>query len=158
MPDWSDSLRRILPGPRYREEARVPVDAEERATDQGSMDAGQEDRLFVEMRAVPRSDTVVLVMTGEVDHDTIGHLTEALQEETGAVRIIADCSELRFCDSTGLNVLLKARQRALRHGGRLDLAGLRPPVERMFTITGAHSLFRVYPDVEAALGDGQPDA
>ncbi|MCZ0984676.1 STAS domain-containing protein [Streptomyces diastatochromogenes] len=119
------------------------------------MGAGQGDRLVVETRPETRTDTVVLVMTGEVDHDSAGPLKEALEEGIGARRIIADCSGLRFCDSTGLNVLLKARLRMLHHGGRLDLAGLRPPVDRMFEITGAHNVFRVFQDVETALMDSQ---
>ncbi|MFJ9867611.1 STAS domain-containing protein [Streptomyces sp. NPDC101165] len=119
------------------------------------MGAGQGGRLVVEIRPEARTDTVVLVMTGEVDHDSARPLKEALEEGIGARRIIADCSGLRFCDSTGLNVLLKARLRMVQHGGRLDLAGLRPPVDRMFEITGAHNVFRVFQDVETALTDGE---
>ncbi|MGW2705301.1 STAS domain-containing protein [Streptomyces sp. NPDC001340] len=119
------------------------------------MGSGRQPRLVVEIRPEARTDTVVLVMTGEVDHDSAGPLKAALEEGTGARRIIADCSGLQFCDSTGLNVLLKARLRMLSHGGRLDLAGLRPPVDRMFEITGAHNVFRVFQDVETALMDGE---
>jgi stage II sporulation protein AA (anti-sigma F factor antagonist) len=129
------------------------VDAEEPTTGRDAIAAAREARLIVEMRPDARTDTVVLVMNGEVDHDSAGPLKDALEEGIGAGRIIADCSGLRFCDSTGLNVLLKARLRMLHRGGRLDVAGLRPPVDRMFEITGADHVFRVFRNVETALAD-----
>jgi stage II sporulation protein AA (anti-sigma F factor antagonist) len=102
----------------------------------------------------PGGGTVVLAVTGELDHDTAAPLKEALTTHTGpGRRIVVDCAGLRFCDSTGLNVLLRARLRMLADGGRLDLSGLGPPVDRMFEITGALSVFRVYADTAAALAD-----
>ncbi|WP_326647896.1 STAS domain-containing protein [Streptomyces sp. NBC_01750] len=113
-------------------------------------------RLRVEVRA--GADAVVLVLDGELDHDTALPLREALVEavEARAERIVVDCADLRFCDSTGLNVLLRARLAASEAGGRVELAGLRPPVARMFDITGAHAVFRVYATVDEALADQRP--
>ncbi|MFF3455081.1 STAS domain-containing protein [Streptomyces sp. NPDC002730] len=113
-------------------------------------------RLSVEVRA--DADAVVLVLAGELDHDTADPLREALAEavEAGAERIVVDCADLRFCDSTGLNVLLRARLAASEAGGRLELAALRPPVARMFDITGAHAVFRVYASLDEALADQRP--
>lgn len=85
-------------------------------------------------------------------------LREAVEEHARARRIVVDCSDLGFCDSTGLNALLKARLRMRETGGRLDLAGLRPPVDRMFDITGARAVFRVYEDTARALADPAPHA
>ncbi|MGW2014812.1 STAS domain-containing protein [Streptomyces sp. NPDC001927] len=96
---------------------------------------------------------VVLSLTGELDHDTADTLRQALEERNGAELILVDCERLSFCDSTGLNVLLRARLQAVESGGRLELAGLRPPVSRMFEITGARTVFRVYENVAEALTD-----
>lgn len=41
--------------------------------------------------------------------------------------------------------------RIVEAGGRLDLAGLRPPVDRMFDITGARDVFQVYESADEAL-------
>ncbi|MDQ0994363.1 STAS domain-containing protein [Streptomyces sp. V3I7] len=130
------------------------MDAEEQATGHEATGPARQERLVVEVRPQARRDTVVVTLTGEVDHDSADPLKDALREGVkDAVRVVADCSGLRFCDSTGLNVLLKARLRMLDRGGHLDLAGLRPPVDRMFEITGADRVFRVYRDVETALTD-----
>ncbi|MEU5216664.1 STAS domain-containing protein [Streptomyces sp. NPDC020807] len=113
-------------------------------------------RLVVRTGPGDRPGTVVLALHGELDHDTVAPLRAALSERGGPVRVVVDCSGLRFCDSTGLNVLLGARLRMMAEGGLVVLAGLRPPVDRMFEITGARRVFRVYEDPGAALGDVDP--
>lgn len=123
----------------------------EAASRTGTPRASRADRLLVEIRPDRRPGTVVLALDGELDHDTAEPLRNALKENSGAVRIVVDCSGLRFCDSTGLNVLLRTRLRLLAEGGRVDLAGLRSPVDRIFEITGALKVFRVYEDADTAL-------
>ncbi|MFF1510150.1 STAS domain-containing protein [Streptomyces sp. NPDC058326] len=122
---------------------------EERAEEEGERDLS--DRFGVESRLVPGTDTVVLVLTGELDRDAVDPLREALEQGDGSGRIIVDCSGLGFCDSSGLNVLLRSRLRRMRAGGRLELSGLRPPVDRMFDITGAREVFQVYESTDEAL-------
>ncbi|MEX0168294.1 STAS domain-containing protein [Streptomyces sp. LMG1-1-1.1] len=115
-------------------------------------------RLAVERRRDAGPGTVLLLLSGELDHDTAAPLRNALEENSARGRLVVDCSGLGFCDSTGLNLLLRARLRHLAEGGRVDLAGLRPPVDRMFEITGARQIFRVYEDAEIALRDRRSSA
>ena len=102
--------------------------------------------------------TVVLSLHGELDHDTAEPLRKALDQHVraGAARILVACGDLHFCDSTGLNLLLHARLAAQETGGRIELAAMRPPVARMFEITGAKAVFKVHADVEEALADERP--
>ncbi|WP_086828195.1 STAS domain-containing protein [Streptomyces sp. NRRL B-24572] len=125
----------------------------ETASRTGEARASRVARLLVVGRHGERPGTVVLALDGELDHDTADPLRSALREYAGAMRVVVDCAGLRFCDSTGLNVLLRTRLRLLAEGGHVDLAGLRPPVRRIFEITGALRVFRVYADVDAALAD-----
>ncbi|MEU4101245.1 STAS domain-containing protein [Streptomyces tanashiensis] len=120
-----------------------------------SMDADSGAGKRFAVRAGPgTSDAVVVLgLVGELDHDSVGPLTRALDDCARARRVVVDCSGLTFCDSTGLNELLRARLRLRETGGRLDLAGLGPPVDRMFEITGARLVFRVYADTAEALAD-----
>lgn len=105
-----------------------------------------------------RGGVVVLFLSGELDHDTAGPLRNVLAQQlrAGAGRIVVDCAGLRFCDSTGLNVLLHARLSARKRDGRVELAALRPAVARMFEITGTRSVFQVYAGVDEALADERP--
>lgn len=92
---------------------------------------------------------------GELDHHTADLLREPLEAAVGdgATRIVVDCSQLEFCDSTGLNVLLGVRLKAEEVGGGVHLAGMRPMVARVFEITGADMVFTVHDTLEAALDD-----
>ncbi|WP_190344545.1 STAS domain-containing protein [Streptomyces venezuelae] len=101
----------------------------------------------------------VLALSGELDHDTAAPLREVLEAVLGEAgpdggRLLVDCARLRFCDSTGLNLLLRARQTAEDSGGVLELAGLQRPVARMFAITGADGVFTVHRDLAAAFAPG----
>ncbi|MEU3747820.1 MULTISPECIES: STAS domain-containing protein [Streptomyces] len=111
------------------------------------------DRFTVEVRPVPGADTRILLLTGELDRDTVAPLRQAVEECIGVGRVVVDCSALDFCDSSGLNALLRARLRTTEAGGRLELAGLRRTVDRMFEITGARAVFRVYGTLGEALAE-----
>ncbi|MFJ3876358.1 STAS domain-containing protein [Streptomyces sp. NPDC090077] len=105
----------------------------------------------VEVRHVPGA--VVLRLAGELDHDTAEPLRAALAAVPveGGSRVLVDFSDVGFCDSTGLNILLQGRLAAERAGARIELVGLRRPVERLFRITGADGLFLVHADLAEAL-------
>ncbi|MET7617839.1 STAS domain-containing protein [Streptomyces sp. NPDC005408] len=118
--------------------------------------AAAKGRFGVNVR--PVGGAVVLALSGELDHDTAEPLREALADAVEAApdQIVVDCANLSFCDSTGLNVLLRARLAAREAGSRLALSALRPPVARMFDITGAHAVFPVYAGLDEALADERP--
>ncbi|MBM9621191.1 STAS domain-containing protein [Streptomyces zhihengii] len=116
----------------------------------GSVNRG---RLQVEVRTEGRSE--IVRPAGELDHHTAELLRVPLEEavDRGRVRLVVDCSQLDFCDSTGLNVLLGARLKAEAGGGGVHLAGMRPVVARVFEITGAEAVFTVHGTLEDALAD-----
>ncbi|MEU6211582.1 STAS domain-containing protein [Streptomyces sp. NPDC047023] len=112
------------------------------------------DRFAVDVRPAGEG-VVVLALAGELDHDTAEPLRAALTAAigSGVHRLLVDFTELRFCDSTGLNVLLHSRLDVQAAGGSIALVGLRQPVARMFRITGADAIFPVYPEVAQALAE-----
>jgi anti-sigma B factor antagonist len=86
--------------------------------------------------AGPRGETVVR-LHGELDIATAGDLERALRRarEPGA-QVVLDLTGLRFMDSTGLRVLLRARAEA--KAGRWDLYLRNVPdnVKRLFSLSG----------------------
>ncbi|GAA1191466.1 STAS domain-containing protein [Streptomyces hebeiensis] len=110
-------------------------------------------RLRVGVRTEGLSE--VVTAAGELDHHTAELLRVPLDEalEQGRSRLVIDCSQLEFCDSTGLNVLLGARLKADAAGGGVHLAGMLPVVARVFEITGADAVFTVHDSVEDALAE-----
>ncbi|MGW4688058.1 STAS domain-containing protein [Streptomyces sp. NPDC004244] len=85
--------------------------------------------------------------TGEIDIATAPSLRRALAEALGLVRasradrIVTDCSAMTFCDSSGLNALLAARQEAAKANVEIHLANPAPQFQRLLQISGADSLF-----------------
>ncbi|MGW4806861.1 STAS domain-containing protein [Kitasatospora sp. NPDC004272] len=97
---------------------------------------------------------------GELDHDSVGPLREALERAVADPpgRLVVDCGGLGFCDSTGLNLLLRAHAAALRAGLPLLLAAPGPVVARMLEITGADEVLDVRSTVADALAAPLPGA
>ncbi|GFH38161.1 STAS domain-containing protein [Streptomyces pacificus] len=120
---------------------------------EGRPGGGSDGPFTVVVRQGPEAGIVVVEVTGELDHDTAEPLRSALREAVagGARRIVVDCAELRFCDSTGLNVLLRARLAAQAGEARVELAALRPQVARMLAVTGAAPIFPRYASLGEAL-------
>ncbi|MDI5965233.1 STAS domain-containing protein [Streptomyces sp. SL13] len=119
--------------------------------DRGVVGTTGRDRLSV---AVRRQDhCAIFTPVGELDHHTADLLREPMEAalDEGHVKLVVDCSQLEFCDSTGLNVLLGARLKADAAGGAVHLAALRPIVARVFEITGAEAVFTVHDTLTAAL-------
>jgi anti-anti-sigma factor len=113
--------------------------------------AGESGQLTVSVR--PWTHGLVLRPEGELDHDTAGPFREALESalSDGPVTVVVDCGGLEFCDSTGLNLLLRARLTAEATGGRMVLAAATPMIGRMLEITGAREVFQVYETVDDAV-------
>jgi stage II sporulation protein AA (anti-sigma F factor antagonist) len=112
-----------------------------------------QDRFTVSVRR--QAGAGVVTVAGEIDHDTAPVLTEAAHSlaEAGVAHIVIDCSELGFCDSTGLNVLLKSRLRTTEDGGRFALAAPGRQLCRLLELTGAGTVFELHADLAAALAD-----
>jgi anti-anti-sigma factor len=108
-------------------------------------------RLHVDTRQ--HGGSAVFTPTGELDHHTADLLAEPLNAavDAGTRRLVVDCSQLTFCDSTGLNVLLGIRLRVEPEGGSVHLAGMLPTVARVFEITGADTVFTVHDSLDQAL-------
>ncbi|WP_282697689.1 STAS domain-containing protein [Streptomyces sp. CC208A] len=120
--------------------------------DRQHIGSAQPARLRVEARAVA-GGAELLVPVGELDHHTAELLRAPLDAalDAGRARLVVDCAELGFCDSTGLNVLLAARLRAEAADGGVHLVAMRPAVARVFRITGAEAVFTVHETLATAL-------
>ncbi|MFJ6940408.1 STAS domain-containing protein [Streptomyces sp. NPDC101132] len=92
-------------------------------------------------------ERLVVVLGGELDVDRAPMLAEALEmaidQPGGPVEIVLDVAGLEFCDSSGLNVLLRAHSNAQGHGKRLSLRAPRPQLRRLLALTGSERLFPI---------------
>ncbi|MFD9381308.1 STAS domain-containing protein [Streptomyces sp. NPDC059999] len=88
---------------------------------------------------------------GELDLDTgraaelDAALRRAVTNPDNPTEITVDVSELTFCDSTGLNILLHAQLAALSHSRTLRLQTPNPQLLELLHRTGALPLFTLDP-------------
>jgi len=96
-------------------------------------------------------DTVVWV-GGELDLTTAPELLQALTRlvDDGYHHLIVDLTGLDFCDSSGLSVLVRVKNRLDEVGGDVTLAGATPIVERVLEVSGLAEVFGSYPSVAEA--------
>ncbi|MFF8925850.1 STAS domain-containing protein [Streptomyces longwoodensis] len=95
---------------------------------------------------------VVARVSGDMDYMTRPGLWERFGQllvGDGAF-IVLDLSGVAFCDSAGLNLLLRAHREAELGGVELVLAWVPQPLRRIVEMTGADQILRIYDTVEAA--------
>jgi anti-sigma B factor antagonist len=90
-----------------------------------------------------KADHTRVRLEGELDVHTAPSLAEALERvrASGATTIVVDAAALRFCDSSGIQVLVVARERAVEAGGNVSIEGIHGAVERVLSVTGLLELF-----------------
>ncbi|CAN3985484.1 STAS domain-containing protein [Kitasatospora purpeofusca] len=110
--------------------------------------------LVVETRSAP-GGAKLCVLVGDLDIETLAPAAEALgtlvAQGPGAGAVVIDLGGVGFCDSSGLNVLLRTRIAAERGGLELRLAAVPPSVMRVFDLTGAGAVFSIHDSVAGAL-------
>jgi anti-sigma B factor antagonist len=99
----------------------------------------------------------VIAVSGEIDLFTAPKLREqflaALDDGSGADRLIVDLSRVTFMDSTGLGVLIGALRRVNERGGRMALVCQEGPVLRVLELTRLHEVFAIRGSVDDALAE-----
>jgi anti-sigma B factor antagonist len=107
--------------------------------------------LTVTTHAHPAGSTV-LTVEGELDYHTAAQLRQVLQDTPfTAGGVVIDLTDLTYCDSTGVTVLVTAYHRAQATGTPLALAGLSDDLDRVFGIIGLRDVFAIHPTVDKAV-------
>jgi len=89
------------------------------------------------------ADAVVMILAGELDLASAPTLERELREAeaTRPARLVIDLAGLAFMDSTGLQALLRARERANADDHRLSLRHAVHQVRRVFELTKTTNAF-----------------
>ncbi|MGR6920394.1 STAS domain-containing protein [[Actinomadura] parvosata] len=118
------------------------------------------------LRLVPLGDvTLLLFLAGELDRSNRFVLADALESipRSPVTYVVVVAGDLGFCDLGGFDQLSLTHRRLRVKGGRLVVAGARPPLRRLIELRaggdGAAAI-ALYPSVAAALSatdaDGRP--
>lgn len=106
--------------------------------------------LTLHTRATPSGAVVELV--GDLDHHTAPEVRAALPglDLRQGQQLTLDLDGLGFCDSSGITVLIAARNHALAAEARIALAAVPDRVSRIFRMVGLEQVFPAYPTARAA--------
>ena len=98
----------------------------------------------------------VVTFPAEIDMAT----ADAIGEQVAAVlapgihAVIADMTATTFCDSAGINMLIRVKRQATAHGTELRLLLPCPNVLRVMRIQGVDAVLPIYHSLEEALAGG----
>ena len=97
---------------------------------------GAPNQLHVEMREEP--DRVIVGLDGELDMANAPLLQSAIDGEklATAKTVVLDLQQLTFLDSTGLRVILAAREQCWRRGQDFAVTPGSEQVQRLLSVTG----------------------
>ncbi|MEP6820945.1 MAG: STAS domain-containing protein [Chthoniobacterales bacterium] len=95
----------------------------------------------------------VLPLEGEIDLHVSPGIANSLKAMTQSKpeNLVVDLAQVSYIDSSGLAVLIEAMQTVAGYGGKFSLAGLQENVRPIFEIARLDQVFRIFPDVDAAL-------
>ncbi len=105
-------------------------------------------------------EAAVITLPEEIDISNSEQVREELLSllNRGPAVLIVDMAETTFCDSAGVNALVRAHRRATASDAEIRLVLTSRGVERVLAITGVDRLITIYPSVAAALNEGDPPA
>ena len=100
----------------------------------------------LELEATADDAADVIAVRGEIDMATAPQLRDLFDQliEAGSRRIVLDCRELAFLDSSGIGVLVAARNH-LGDDGEIVLDSPPPHVRKVLEITGVAAHLSVVP-------------
>jgi len=112
---------------------------------------GAPEQLRIDSRQ--ESDRVVLALTGELDMANTPLLQTAMDSPALAATktIVLDLQGLSFLDSTGLRVILSAREQCWRRGQEFAVTPGSPQVQRLLSVTGVGEHLRTLASADEVL-------
>lgn len=107
----------------------------------------------MEVRVEDRNAAKVVLVKGDVDIRSSHKLRKALLELTSKKhpRIVISFKEMPYIDSSGVATLLECFKEMQKYKGELRLADLTTSVREVFRLMHLDTVFRIFPDAEAAL-------
>ena len=108
--------------------------------------------MALEDQTWPAQATVV-PLPAEVDLTCAAEIRDTLLAtlNRGGVHLVVDARHVTFMDSSGINALVKARDRAERLGGSLHVVSEARCVRRLMELTQLQRVLHLVPDLRDAL-------
>lgn len=98
---------------------------------------------------------IITVDASRIDAAVAIQFKDRMREVLGTAkqRYVLDLHNVEFIDSSGLGAIVAA-MKLMPKGGKLELAGLTPAVDKVFRMTRMDSIFAIHQSTDAALAAG----
>ncbi len=98
------------------------------------------------------TDFPIVSIAGEVDLSSAPTAYSLLWQTSneGSRSLIINLEELEFMDSSGLQALLRLREKLRARKQRVVLVGGKPPITKLFKLTGFDQLFAIFQSEQEA--------
>jgi anti-anti-sigma factor len=96
---------------------------------------------------------VVVTLPAEIDMDNADQIGQQLDAALapGVATVVADMTATRFCDTSGVRMLVLAHKEAAAHNAELRVVIPSADVLRVLAILKADRVLRIYPSLKDAL-------
>lgn len=101
-------------------------------------------------------ETLIVRLSGELDHHTADDIRLRLDEEIGrgnCRNLVLSLKSLLFMDSSGIGVILGRYKLIKQKGGKMVICDVNPPVYRLFEMSGLFKIMPIFENEELALTD-----
>lgn len=110
--------------------------------------------MILDYKIVDENKVQILFLSGELidknqANDLITHVNELL--EAGNHKFIIDLTDLKYMNSSGLNVLIQLLTKTRNNGGDSVICNVSKKVNELLIITKLNTLFKVAENKEAAM-------
>ncbi len=98
--------------------------------------------------------SVIFLLKGKLCNEGDSLILNDLIEkeiETGMYQIIFDLSELKNCNSSGLNILIRTLTKTRTKNGDTIVCGVNKTLDQLLSITKLNEIFSLYPNQKEAL-------
>ena len=87
-------------------------------------------------------DTAIINFSGDIDMECSSRVRDAILGLTGKTRTLTvNLAEVDVIDSTGIATLVEGMQQARRHGNKMLLGKVSPPVMKVLKLANLDSVF-----------------
>jgi len=104
-------------------------------------------------KATPTPDIPVIEIPDRLDTSNVKEMVSGLRSLCSGDpdRIVLDFSHTEYIASAGLRVVLEMSRELQKKGGGIALFGLKPPVRKIFELSGFTNILRIYDTQNEAL-------